>query len=66
MSRVFPISSDLMNSRRHFLSTGAAALAAPSFLLRAANAPAKFRTALIGTGWWGMNILREAVASRRV
>jgi len=66
MSRVFPISPDLMNSRRHFLSTGAAALAAPSFLLRAADAPAKFRTALIGTGWWGMNILREAVASRRV
>lgn len=23
----------------------------------------KFKTALIGSGWWGMNILREAVAS---
>jgi predicted dehydrogenase len=23
----------------------------------------KYRTALIGSGWWGMNILREAVAS---
>ncbi|MBC6489769.1 Gfo/Idh/MocA family protein [Flavihumibacter stibioxidans] len=24
---------------------------------------AKYRTALIGTGWWGMNILREAIAA---
>jgi predicted dehydrogenase len=25
----------------------------------------KFKTALIGSGWWGMNILREALASGR-
>ena len=25
--------------------------------------PSKYRTALIGTGWWGMNITREAMAS---
>ena len=24
----------------------------------------KYKTALIGSGWWGMNILREALASR--
>ena len=24
---------------------------------------AKYRTALIGSGWWGMNILREAIRS---
>lgn len=24
---------------------------------------AKYRTALVGTGWWGMNILREAIAA---
>src|SRR6187431_1389403 len=23
----------------------------------------KYKTALIGSGWWGMNILREAIAS---
>jgi len=26
----------------------------------------KFRTAIIGSGWWGMNILREAMASERI
>ena len=24
-----------------------------------------YRTALIGSGWWGKNILREAIASKR-
>ena len=27
--------------------------------------PTKYRTALIGCGWWGMNILREAMAADR-
>jgi predicted dehydrogenase len=42
--------------RRHFVSALSAAplLAAPG---------RKYTTALIGTGWWGMNILREALAS---
>jgi len=43
-------------------ATGAAALAAPAFL-RAEDPAKKYSTALIGTGWWGMNILGEALAS---
>lgn len=54
-----------MTSRRHFLSTATAA-AVPSFHIFGASAARKYRTALIGSGWWGMNILREAVASQRV
>jgi predicted dehydrogenase len=45
--------------RRDFLKIpGAAWGAAPLFGQRG-----KFRTALVGTGWWGMNILGEAIAS---
>jgi predicted dehydrogenase len=50
-------------NRRRFLSASAAASVALSggpFVLGAAKAR-KYRTALIGAGWWGMNILREAV-----
>jgi predicted dehydrogenase len=53
--------------RRRFLQLaagGATALAAP-FVLRGAPAGKKFRTALIGSGWWGKNILKEALASGR-
>lgn len=54
--------------RRRFLSTTAAVasacLAAP-FLLRAADPGRKYRTALVGCGWWGKNILKEALASGR-
>ena len=49
-------------SRRAFLATSAvagAAFAAPA--VRAAGRNKKYRTALIGTGWWGMNILRTAI-----
>jgi len=54
-------------NRRDFLKTtaGAAAglaLAAP-FVHAAEKAPAKYKTALVGSGWWGMNILREAIAA---
>src|SRR2546422_1582662 len=31
--------------------------------LLAAQPGKKYKTALIGSGWWGMNILREALAS---
>src|SRR5215471_11869589 len=53
-------------NRRQFLqsslATGAAAaLAAPS--VRGQDKAKRYRTALVGTGWWGMNILGEAVAS---
>ena len=53
--------------RRHFLHQSAAAAAASS-LAPAVHAatkagPRRFRTVLIGCGWWGNNILREAMAS---
>lgn len=55
-------------SRRRFLKAGA--LAGSAFLsgpfVHTAEPDRKFRTALIGTGWWGKNILREAIASGRV
>ncbi len=54
-----------MNRRRflqHTALASAAFSAAP--FLRAAE-PKKLRTALIGSGWWGKNILKEAIASGR-
>ena len=54
-------------NRRHFLQSSAASatFAALPFSIRAADKAGsrKFRTALIGCGWWGNNILREAMAS---
>ena len=53
--------------RRSFLRStvlaGAALGAAP--YIRAAEPGKKFTTALIGSGWWGKNILKEAMASGR-
>ena len=53
-------------NRRSFLrasvSSGALASVAPAFT---AAPKGKYRTALIGTGWWGMNILRAAMAHGR-
>jgi predicted dehydrogenase len=49
-------------NRRHFLQTSLLAGAAP--FVRGAE-QGKFRTALIGCGWWGKNILREALGSGR-
>ncbi len=49
-------------NRRHFLQTSAAAglaLVAPRILRAQENKI--YRTALIGSGWWGMNILRTAL-----
>src|SRR5947209_15868765 len=53
-------------TRRDFLQSSlavgaVAALAAPA--VHAQQKAKRYRTALIGTGWWGMNILGEAVAS---
>ena len=54
--------------RRSFLKTSAAGAAAASLaapaLARQPDGP-KYRVALIGSGWWGTNILREALASGR-
>ena len=49
-------------SRRKFLATSAAAtmaIAAPA--VHGAQKSKKYRTALIGSGWWGMNILRTGI-----
>nr|MCU0355169.1 Gfo/Idh/MocA family oxidoreductase [Cytophagales bacterium] len=50
-------------NRKQFLQT--AALAGASLLsspfVTFAKPPSKYRTALIGSGWWGMNILRCAM-----
>jgi predicted dehydrogenase len=54
-------------SRRTFLKHSAAAAAAfQAVPLLGADASRKYRTALIGSGWWGKNILKEAMASGRV
>ena len=51
--------------RRRFLQSSAAANLAYAAPLFGASRTKKYRTALIGTGWWGMNILRTALASGR-
>ncbi len=58
----------LLFNRRRFLQQTALAgtmLSAAPFI-RAADPTKKFRTALIGCGWWGKNILKEAIASGRI
>ena len=53
-------------SRRGFVKSaafGGLALAAGPYVKAAA--PTRYKTALIGCGWWGMNILREAIGSER-
>jgi predicted dehydrogenase len=47
-------------NRRNFIQTSAAGFAVPIF---GAQAGKKYRTALIGSGWWGMNILNCAMQS---
>ena len=47
--------------RRDFLTSSVAAGTVPAFL--GAQNKSEYRTALIGSGWWGMNILRTAVKS---
>src|SRR4026208_2257476 len=55
----------MTQSRRRFLKTATAASLAYSVIpIFGADSPTrKFRTALIGCGWWGNNILGEAMAS---
>jgi len=50
--------------RRQFLRTTATASAALTAVpLFGAESITKYRTALVGCGWWGMNILNEAMAA---
>jgi predicted dehydrogenase len=54
-------------TRRDFLAATAAtgvALATPAVL--GAEKDKKYRTALVGSGWWGMNIFRTAIQSGKV
>src|SRR5213592_4241765 len=64
----------MKTNRRDFLKASAANLSAAGLTVSSISvlgAPAiigaqkarKYRTALIGSGWWGMNILREAMAA---
>ena len=53
-------------TRRHFVKSAAAAsLVFGAVPILRGQTNQKFRTALIGSGWWGMNILREAMAPGR-
>ena len=53
-----------MNRRNFLKTTTAASLAFSTLPILGADSPArKYRTALIGCGWWGNNILGEAMAS---
>src|SRR3954467_13171453 len=61
-------------NRRTFIKSSAATAAGLAFasgpLIRTVRGEAgqkdgSYTIALIGTGWWGMNILREAIASKR-
>src|SRR5215510_7475718 len=55
----------MMNRRSFIQGTLAASALSPfAFHVRAADkAGRKYRTALIGAGWWGGNIVGEAIAS---
>lgn len=60
-----PLSRSL--SRRRLLQAAAGtAVFAGAPAVHAAPRDRQYRTALIGTGWWGMNILREALAAGNV
>jgi predicted dehydrogenase len=49
-----------MNRRNFITNTSAAALASPLILL---GSNKKYKTALVGCGWWGTNIARVAIQS---
>lgn len=53
----------MKTNRRDFLKVSAAAGLFPFPIVGVQSRDKKYRTALIGAGWWGMNILREAMAA---
>src|SRR2546428_11886593 len=54
----------MKTNRRNFVKTSlAAGYALTGFPYIQGESPQKDRVALIGTGWWGMNILRTAMES---
>jgi predicted dehydrogenase len=50
-------------TRREFIRSSLAATVSLPTIRIAGSQTRKYRTALIGAGWWGMNILREAMAA---
>lgn len=54
--------------RRNFMQAAAVAgtLAATPAIHARKNKDKRYRTALIGSGWWGMNILKEALAAENI
>jgi predicted dehydrogenase len=59
-----------MLNRRQFLQTSAGAAALGAYVasapvVHAADKAGTYTLAIVGTGWWGTNILREALASGR-
>ncbi len=54
--------------RRQFIQSAAVAgtLAATPAVHARRNKAKRYRTALIGSGWWGMNILKEALAAENI
>ena len=55
----------MMNRRAFIRSTASGLFLAGGAPFVLGQQPAKYKTALIGCGWWGKNILREAIASGR-
>src|SRR6186997_82891 len=55
--------TDAMNRRQFLAAAGAGTIAVNAAPFVRARAGRTFRTALLGSGWWGMNILREAIAA---
>ena len=56
-------------SRRKFLTASTLAVVAstlPAPAIFGADSDKKYRVALVGTGWWGMNILNAAIQSKTV
>ncbi len=62
---IFAASENMNPNRRQFLKTAATAAVLSPCLSLGASAGKRYRTALIGCGWWGGNIVREAMASKR-
>ena len=52
-----------MNRRSFIKHSAAAGIALRGFPAILGQTPQKYRVALIGTGWWGMNILHTAMES---
>jgi predicted dehydrogenase len=55
-----------MNRRNFIKQSALAGLAVNSYPFIIRKPIAKYKTALIGSGWWGMNILREAIRSGEI